>query len=369
MKIVYVFRSLAVWGGIERILVDKMNWLVAHGYEVMMITADQGQHALPYEMDSRIEYVDLNICFHHQYRYRGVRRLVDMWQRQRRFERQLKECLDRAHPDVLVCTTANYVDTLVRQKGCIPLVVESHSISRQLVDTGRFRYLRRMWLRNSLRKADVLVALTEGDAADWRQYLGRVVAIPNMVHVPDRPKRSSLMARQVIFAGRLAAQKQVDHVLTIWQKVHQRHPDWTLAVYGEGERREWFVAEVARIHAGIEVHPPTEQIFECYAASSMLMLTSLFEPFGLVLPEAMSCGLPVVAYDCPYGPRAIITDGEDGFLVEPQHTNAFADRLCQLIEDGGLRQRMGCKAVESAQRFDAQHVMPQWAELFQKLTK
>ena len=150
MKIVYVFRSLAVWGGIERILVDKMNWLVAHGYEVSMITADQGQHALAYPMDSRIRFTDLNICYHHQYRYKGIRRLIDLWQRQRRFKLLLKERLQAECPDIIICTTANYVDMLTSLKGQVPLIVESHSLCSRLVDTGRFRLIRRWWKLKSL---------------------------------------------------------------------------------------------------------------------------------------------------------------------------------------------------------------------------
>lgn len=369
MKIVYVFRSLAVWGGIERILVDKMNWLVAHGHEVCMITADQGQHTLPYQMDSRIRMTDLCICFHHQYRYSGWRRLVDVWQRQRRFQRKLREQLRASGPDVIVCTTANYVGTLARLKGRVPLVVESHSICNRLVDNGRMRGVRRWWQRRMLRRADMLVALTEGDAAEWRKWVDHVAVIPNMVHVPQPTPLSSPAARRVIFAGRFEPQKQLDHLLTIWQKARQRHPGWTLAIYGEGSQRDWLLSEVALMDASIEVFPPTDHIFECYAQASILVLTSSFEPFGLVLPEAMLCGVPVVSYDCPYGPRAIITDGEDGLLARPQDADDFANKLCQLMDDEELRRRMGSKAAMKARHYEAHHVMPLWEKLFQDLSK
>ena len=99
----------------------------------------------------------------------------------------------------------------------------------------------------------------------------------------------------------------------------------------------------------------------------MLLLTSLFEPFGLVLPEAMSCGLPVVSFDCPYGPADIITDGVDGFLIKNRDVQAFADRVCQLIEDKELRVRMGQAAIKSSQRYRADVIMPKWKELFERL--
>ena len=98
-------------------------------------------------------------------------------------------------------------------------------------------------------------------------------------------------------------------------------------------------------------------------------MSSLYEPFGLVLAEAMSCGVPVVAFDCPYGPAEIIHDGVDGFLVEDRNVEAFADRVCQLMENEQLRHDMGKAAVSSAQRYKAENIMPQWDQLFSSLAK
>ena len=97
------------------------------------------------------------------------------------------------------------------------------------------------------------------------------------------------------------------------------------------------------------------------------MLTSRFEPFGLVLPEAMSCGLPVVAYDCPYGPADIITDGKDGFLIKNRNVDEFAEKVCALIENRELRKVMGQAGILSSQRYDASFIMPKWKDFFEQL--
>ena len=102
--------------------------------------------------------------------------------------------------------------------------------------------------------------------------------------------------------------------------------------------------------------------------SSMLLMTSIYEPFGLVLPEAMSCGLPVVAFDCPYGPAEIITDGVDGFLIKNRDVENFSNRVCQLIENKNLRIQMGQAAIKSSQRYKADKIMPQWKDLLVSLT-
>ena len=140
-------------------------------------------------------------------------------------------------------------------------------------------------------------------------------------------------------------------------------------IYGEGEMMDFYKNIIDNMDINIVIHLPQSTILQRYSESSMLLLTSVYEPFGLVMPEAMSCGLPVVAFDCPYGPADIITDGVDGFLIKNRDVSAFADRVCQLIEDKDLRVRMGQAAIKSSQRYRADVIMPKWERLFERLIK
>ena len=149
--------------------------------------------------------------------------------------------------------------------------------------------------------------------------------------------------------------------------MHDRHPDWVLDIYGEGEDEEQVRREAEAMNGNIVLHAPTGAIMERFRESSMLVLTSEFEPFGLVMPEAMSCGLPVVAFDCPFGPGAIITDGVDGFLVRDRSITDFADRICLLIENRDLRSRMGKAAALAARRYSADEIIPRWKNLFERI--
>jgi glycosyltransferase involved in cell wall biosynthesis len=106
---------------------------------------------------------------------------------------------------------------------------------------------------------------------------------------------------------------------------------------------------------------------EEYLSSSIFVLPSRFEGFGLVIIEAMSCGLPVISFDCENGPRNIISDGENGFLVRPFDINDFADRVVQLIQDEDLRHRMGTFAHQVSQRYDTNSIALQWHQLFEEL--
>ena len=119
----------------------------------------------------------------------------------------------------------------------------------------------------------------------------------------------------------------------------------------------------------IIMNPPTDNIIEEYLKSSICVVSSVFEGFSMVLIEAMACGLPCVSFDCPYGPRNIIKDGEDGFLIEYLNTQALADGICKLIEDKELRKSMGRKGRENVLRFSREKVMQQWVDLFELLIR
>lgn len=358
MKIVYLYSSLAIMGGIERVLVNKMNYLVCHGYEVYMITPDQGQHCVPYKLDERVRFYDLQILSYTQYKYRGWKRLQEGKRLSQLYHQRLKEKLEEIKPDVIVCTTSQYVRALLRMKGNIPLVVESH-VNFLHPDSWHHK-IRTLYNNYWIGKADALVTLTQGDAKNWQRVSRSVHVIPNIVHLNDTGRYSDCINKRAIFVGRLVEQKGLHDIIKIWRIVNQRHPDWQLDIYGDGQMDS--MPEIQ-----LFVHPPTENIMDEYVNSSMLLMTSVYEPFGLVLPEAMSCGLPVVAFDCPYGPVDIITDGLDGYVIRSRDVEIYANLVCRLIESRQLRLQMGNTAVQSVQRYSAERIMPMWKELFDSL--
>ena len=280
----------------------------------------------------------------------------------------LSERIRKIRPDVIICTTADPVFSITKVKGESPLVVETHSIcTRTLGEKGlRQRHVARQLLKG-LRKAACLVALSEGDANEWRKQGVPVQVIPNIVHL-NEGELSSLDQKHVIFVGRLDYQKRPMLMIHIWKELFPRHQDWHLDIYGEGEQKQALQSFINSQNMNIHLHEPTSQIFEAYRNSSILVVTSLFEPFGLVIPEAMSCGLTVVSFDSPYGPSSIISNGKDGFLVENDDMVTFTKRLEQLMDNTSLRLKIGTNAVESSKRFSMLQVMPMWEVLFDNLT-
>ena len=360
MKIVYLYSSLAIMGGVERVLVDKMNYLVNHGYEVFMITSDQGQHPIPYPLDERVHFIDLQINFHTQYQYRGLKRFQEGRCLRRLYHKYLKELLQEIKPDVIDSTSSQDVRGLLRIKRNIPMVVESHV--NFLHPDSWHQKIRTLYNNYWIGEANAVVTLTQGDAKNWWRVSRNVHVIPNIVHLNNTGRYSDFTNKRAIFVGRIAAQKGISDLIKVWHIVNQRHPDWELDVYGNGDMDS--LPEIK-----LFVHPPTEDIMEEYINSSMLLMTSVYEPFGLVLPEAMSCGLPVVAFDCPYGPADIITDGVDGFLIKERSIDEFVQRVDQLICSYDLRRQMGQAGIQSSQRYQASHIMLQWKSLFEKLIR
>lgn len=370
MKILYVTDALAIWGGIERVLSDKMNYLVReYGYEVYVVTADQGAHPIPFPLDERIHVKDLSIRFHQQYKYHGLRRILKYWELERLFRDRLERYIIEIRPDIISCIRDGYANTVLSTKRHAPIIFESHAMYRDVVfeNSTIMHRLITYSKRRKLRKLNRIVTLTQGDADDWKQVCHHVCVIPNVVHLNESVNYSSCQIKNAIFVGRFDVQKDFGTMLKIWALVQQRHPEWILNVYGNGELKPIFEALVAEQKLNVAIHPAVPDIMEKYKESSMLLMSSLYEPFGLVLVEAMSCGLPVVAFNCPYGPADIINDNIDGFLIEDRNIEAFADRVCQLMENQDLRQQMGKAAIFSAQRYRAEIIMPQWERLFTNL--
>ena len=362
MKLLYVTDAFAVFGGIERVLADKMNYLAERlGYEVSLLTVNQGVHAIPFSLHPSIKFFDLDVRMHQQYLFRGIKRYLKHKQLDSQLKCRMKDALQQICPDMIVCAKLDFVGVLNEVRGYVPLVVESHTLCKadHYEVSGILRRLHVWEYKRQVKMADAVVALTAGDARDWGKYNMQVSVIPNVVHLNESEIYTANTDKRIVFVGRFTMQKDFVSLLRIWSIVFSRHSDWMLDIYTEGE-----------IHApGVRIFKPVADIMEHYCNSSVLLLTSLFEPFGLVLPEAMSCGLPVVSFDCPYGPADIITDGVDGFLIKNRDILAFADRVCQLIEDKELRLRMGQAAIKSAQRYRADVIMPKWKELFESLCR
>ena len=208
--------------------------------------------------------------------------------------------------------------------------------------------------------------MTEEDKKLWGD-LPNIVVIPNSVSfIPDQ--KSTNKEKRIIAVGRSSKQKQLDVLIKIWAKIAHKYPDWTLVTYGNGNLKPLkSLAKQLGVEEQVINNPPSLDVSCEMINSSIYTLTSKYEGMPLVLLEAMACGLPLVAFACKCGPRDIITDGEDGFLIEEGNWDLFAAKLSLLIENYDLRHKMGQIASHNVLRFTEDIVMNKWIALFDEL--
>ncbi|MFF0724885.1 glycosyltransferase family 4 protein [Streptomyces sp. NPDC004134] len=237
---------------------------------------------------------------------------------------------------------------------------------------GRLR--RELGIRYGL--LDAVTTVTEADAHAYRTRLHlpgvRIEAIPNSGPTPAAAPATGT-AKVVVAAGRLTKVKRYDLLIEAFHKVAAARPDWTLRIYGSGDRtgneRDALRAQIADL--GLAEHVflmgNANRMEKEWVKGSIAAVTSSKESFGMTIVEAMRCALPVVATDCPHGPSEIIADGMDGRLVPVGDANAVADALLELIQDDDLRRRMGAAALIASERFDPSRIAARHEAIFTEL--
>jgi glycosyltransferase involved in cell wall biosynthesis len=222
-------------------------------------------------------------------------------------------------------------------------------------------------VRRAYRRLDAVCVLTEGDRADYAAALAgartQVARIPNPV--APLGGDADLDAPVVVAAGRLTRQKGFDLLVRAFAELAPRHPGWELRIYGGGKERAALERQIdaAGLAARVRLMGSTRRLDAAFAAASVFALSSRFEGFGMVLVEAMGCGLPVVSFDCPRGPADIITPGRDGLLVPPEDTGALAAALDALMSDPARRRAYGAAARETARAYEPAAIAGRWDAL------
>ena len=225
----------------------------------------------------------------------------------------------------------------------------------------------RAWMDDRLvRKFDRFVVLTEEDREMWGDMPG-IRVIPNAANfIAD--KYSDCSAKRVIAVGRLDYQKSFDRLILVWEKVHQQMPDWRLDIFGQGEWQEMLQGMIDErvLQECVKLNAPTKNIGKEYSESSMIVMSSHYEGFPMVMIEAMACGLPAVCFDFKCGPRDIITEGENGLVVKDGDIDGLAESIVKLMKDDELRKRLGENAKRVVERYSEEKVMNKWVNLYEE---
>lgn len=364
MKIVYVVRDYTNSGGMERVLLCKANYFVNLGHEVFIISNKTKSEPF-FFCDPRIKMINIDV--------------KDGKKNKKEYVKALTDCLLLIKPDIAISTGI----------GNSKYLFEVKESSKKILELHFSKYNRKYWFAkfdkytlgrlisdlytadktHVAQKYDKFIVLTDEDKLSWRG-LNNIEVISNPLfsfpsHYSDNTKKS------VVTVGRFTYQKGYEYLIEVWKLVSKKHPDWKLVAYGNGNKKKYIEKIIIKkgLENVMELKAPTRSIFEELVKYSIYVMTSRYEGHPLSLLEAMSCGLPSVAFACKCGPRETISNGEDGFLVDFGDVQMCADKICSLIENEGLRQRMGQAGRVNMERFAMDKIMPKWIDLFDRLVK
>lgn len=373
-NLTYLIGSLTAYGGIERIITEKANALAETGcYDVTVICVWQkSSNDNVFDLSPLVTQVCMGGAGKHiatfvkspfAYIYNCVRNELQL-------KKRIDVLLRQRHTDVLI-VTVNYVPmSFYTFRG--KKIVESHGNVVELTKLRTFPFLSKWLTRIAARCASVVVALTYEDARNW-QWARRVQVIPNFVSL-DCNKLCNYDSKRVVALGRLDEQKGFDMLIDAWNIVSRKHPEWKLDIYGNGCLKESLQNQIADLELThcIALHPFTKDVVNVLASVSFYAMSSRHEGFALVLIEAMSCGLPCVAFDCPSGPRELIENEKNGVLVSfrgltrDERVQNFAVATCWMIEQDELP-AMGQCAKATSQQYTVEKVLLMWKELFESM--
>lgn len=362
MKILYIATRINNEGGVARVISMKANYLANNfGHEVHILTQNADGNPSFYSFDEKIKMHDMTL--------KG-NRISFFFQ----YKKALKNTLITVNPDViLVCDNGLKAYTIPYfLKTKTPIIFECHGSKYiEEKEQSSFRLplkIKAKFKDFSAKKFNKFIALSDESLKEWNLKNG--IVIPNPLWFTPI-QFSDLKSKKVIAVGRHSYEKGLDRLLQIWQKVIVKHPDWQLDIYGKPNESQDLkkLAKSLNIQNNVTFFDPVKNINDKYLEASILALTSRTEGFGMVMIEAMACGLPVIAYDCPIGPRAIISNNIDGYLIENGNKELFVEKISELMDNESKRANFGENAMKSIHKYNLDSIMLQWKNLFEALKK
>ncbi|MDG2431243.1 glycosyltransferase family 4 protein [Flavobacterium sp.] len=365
MKLLYVTNAVHGSGGLERVLSIKASGLAdKFGYEVTIMTLNSFGEPLFYAFNKKVQFYDVAV---------GGQSIQYI----KEYIIGVRDVIKKVEPDIIcVCDDGLkgfFMPIIVGTKK--PIIYERH-VSKEIEmhhDGSFFRKCRTRakWLVMELlaKKFTFFIVLTEGNKKEWTSLKNiRVIANP-LSFYPEQS--STLDHKKVIAVGKQSYQKGYDLLLQAWQLVIKKHPSWNLDIYGKKEEDiglEKFVVQLD-LKSSVSFHDPEKDIEKKYLESALYVMSSRYEGFGMVLIEAMACGLPCVSFNCNYGPSDIIANGIDGFLVEQKNYKQLAEKIILLIDNETLRKEMGARAKQNVIRYLPETILNEWDNLFKEIIK
>ena len=375
MNIVYCTDSVCFPGGIQRATIAKANALAeVRGNRVWIVVTDNQRPHPVLPISESVHLVDLGIKYYEDDWKSKWNVLDGLFFKRRKHKRALRKFLNSIVPDILISTgtSEKYFLPHLSIKSSPICIREIHFSKdyRQRAANGWFDKLLAAVgdfadYRLNIWCYDRVVLLTEEDKSTHWRPSDKLLVIPNPTPTKSISP-SSLKNKTAIAVGRLVNQKNYESLIRAWAIVYQHHRDWRLEIWGDGALRKCLEELIYRLNleAAVSLKGYTDDIQSKYTSASFLVCSSLFEGLPLMMIEAMSAGLPIVSYACPCGPKDLVREGENGYLVPTGDEKALANRICHLIEDECLRMKMGASSLDYSKEYRIETIVTRWMDLF-----
>lgn len=377
MKIIYCTHSTYNPGGMERVLYNKVKYFSEQmHWDVTVVTTDQHNRLPFYPFPESVRMIDLGINYSEDNVKRTFGKIYGYLKKRKKHRRLLEKLLMQEKADIVVSLYPSESSFIPDIKDGSRKVLEIHYCKFFRLQYGRKGLLGaidkwRTWQDERIvRRFDKFVVLTNEDRGYWGN-LPNIEVIPNAaMFVADR--YSDVSVKRVIAVGRLDYQKGFDRLIQAWEIVNKsgKYNDWRLDIFGQGEWKEMLQGMIDErgLNSSAFINKPTKSIGSEYSESAMLVMSSNYEGFPMVMIEAMACGLPVVAFDFKCGPKDIIRNEENGLIIHNGDIKALADGIMKLMEDTENRKRMSLNARKIVDTYSEKAVMEKWIGLFNNLT-
>lgn len=377
MKILYCTHSTYNPGGMERVLLNKVTYLSQlPGWEVSVVTTDQHQRPPFYPFPEKVRMTDLDINYSDDNDKGTWKKIFGYLRKRKEHKRKLTALLQKKKPDIVVSLYPSESSFIPDIKDGSKKVLELHFCKFFRLQYGRKGLLG--WIdkwrtrqdERIVRRFDKFVVLTHEDKGYWGN-LPHMEVIPNAaMHVSKN--YSDVTNKRVIAVGRLDYQKGFDRLIEAWELIQHtgEWTDWRLDIFGQGEWKDMLqqMIDERGLQHSVRINKPTKQIGEEYVKSSLLVMSSHYEGFPMVMIEAMACGLPVVSFDYKCGPKDIIQHGINGLLVPDGDIKALANAMMEVMADEAYRRMLSQNARKVVDTYSEEAVMRQWIRLFTSIT-
>ena len=376
MKIVYCLNSIRYLGGIQRVTVVKANALAEiEGNEVYIIVTDNKNGVITEPLSPKVHLIDLDINYYEDDYKSRWNVLKGIFIKRKEHKRRLKSVLNNIQPDIVISVGQSEKNMIPAINGKWNTIREFHFVKDYRLRQAKSFFDKMLaWGGNwydfhfKIKGYDQIITLTHEDKeTNWKGWKNvSVIPNPSTFHTDHT---SFLSEKKVISVGRLTPQKNYASLIRAFKNVADKHPDWILEIYGDGPQEIELKSFITKLNLEKHVFLKgfSSNVKEVMINSSIFVLSSIFEGLPLVIVEAMACGLPVVSYACPCGPKDIISEGKDGFLVNINDEIALANKINLLIENEKLRKQMSNAVIIKSEQYSIENITSMWMNLFTKL--